>query len=655
MDLVTCPNCRFAFSPTPGKAIKCPSCMTALSAGGKSVSAKVAAPKGSPVKAGVPAKKAAPEPRRPKPPEKSNSKAMLIASVVIVLVLGGGVVGFNMMTSKGAKKSTTVAAGKNADVVPEVLVPRPAPAPVGTPSVDEPDSGIVLPEGPTPTKPKAKIRPIDRSDAPQVVAPPPKAQDKVKKLVVREVPGVTPAALNSTIAKGVKFLTGSSAIWANDQYFRLGYVAIGGLTLLECRSPRDELVVKQAAELTRQLAVNNNMTYEISLAIMFLERLGDPKDRKLIQHLSARLIAGQFASGGFSYECPVLTVAESNALLGYLDRSRPRKAPAPLNLDIGEKTGEKLDLPKSLDGGLTPFERPNPEQQAAIISADINATILDGEKLVSLPPAIRPKSRLTGNAGTVRAETGKVASPAGLSPRLLAIPAVANAGRDKEQLNLVISDFPQTDHSNTQFAILALFVARRHGVASDRAILLAEARMRQIQGSDGGWLYEIQPKGTPVAADTTKHEAMVCAGILSLALGHAVHQANLAGMEHALVTDRQLIAATKRLGQVVKDPVDDIANAKPTATTYLLWSVERVAVLYNSPTIEGKDWYGWGSQMLIQNQQENGSWTMGGYTGSSAHIDTCFALLFLVRSNLVQEVSSSSHVPLQVPLPEGPP
>ncbi len=644
MDLVTCPNCRFAFSPTPGKAVKCPSCMTILSASGKAVA----------VKAGAPAQKGKPEPqRRPtakQPPPKNYTGVMLIVAGVLVVVLVGGLVISNVMSSaKSGKKTPAIAAAKPGNALPEVIVPKNTPAPT-PPSIEDPDP---TPVNPLPTvKPKpSKVRPIDPSEVPPVVVQQPKFPVK-PQVIVREVPGVTPESLNGAVAKGVKYLSGTTPQWFNDGSFRLGYIALGGLTLLECKSPRDEQIVKQAAELTRKLAVEHDRTYEITLAIMFLDRLGDPRDRKLIQLLGARLVAGQEASGGYSYSCPILTVNESNQLIAFLDRTRPRKAPAPLALDIGEKTIEKTDPSKSNDGGLDPFAKPSFDVPSETLPAPgVDAAVPpvalpDGDGLVSQPPTIRPKNRLSNTVGTIRLEAkgGGGNAKGMLSARLQTIPAVVNQGRDKDQMVLVFPERPQTDHSNLQFAIVGMYVARRHGVVSDRAIMLAEMRMRKLQMAEGGWTY---------AVDSNQHpEAMVCAGILSLALGHAVHQSSSLGMSQALVTDKQLVHATKRLGETIKDPQPDIAQATATASTYLLWSVERVAVLYNSPTIEGKDWYGWGAQMLIRNQDAaNGSWNMGGFAGASPHVDTCFALLFLVRSNLVHEVSSQ-HIPLQTPLPE---
>ncbi|MGH7169061.1 MAG: hypothetical protein ACRELG_02135, partial [Gemmataceae bacterium] len=70
---------------------------------------------------------------------------------------------------------------------------------------------------------------------------------------------------------------------------------------------------------------------------------------------------------------------------------------------------------------------------------------------------------------------------------------------------------------------------------------------------------------------------------------------------------------------------------------YFLWSLERVAVALDLKTIGKKDWYAWGAPLLLANQQADGSWQ-----GNSADCgaDTCFALLFLKRANLVADLTA---------------
>ncbi len=78
----------------------------------------------------------------------------------------------------------------------------------------------------------------------------------------------------------------------------------------------------------------------------------------------------------------------------------------------------------------------------------------------------------------------------------------------------------------------------------------------------------------------------------------------------------------------------------PQRDLYFLWSVERVGVLYDLPTIGRKDWYRWGAEMLVANQKPQGNWADGGYPGTNLVIDTCLALLFLKRGNLVADLTT---------------
>jgi hypothetical protein len=69
---------------------------------------------------------------------------------------------------------------------------------------------------------------------------------------------------------------------------------------------------------------------------------------------------------------------------------------------------------------------------------------------------------------------------------------------------------------------------------------------------------------------------------------------------------------------------------------YFLWSLERVAVAWGLETIGTKDWYAWGAEVLVANQQRNGGWEGANGEGGP---DTCFALLFLRRANLAHDLA----------------
>src|ERR1700732_2336492 len=71
---------------------------------------------------------------------------------------------------------------------------------------------------------------------------------------------------------------------------------------------------------------------------------------------------------------------------------------------------------------------------------------------------------------------------------------------------------------------------------------------------------------------------------------------------------------------------------------YFLWSLERLAVALDLNTIGGKDWHAWGTEILIDNQQPDGTWR-GAYGEGGA--DTCFALLFLRRANFAKDLTTN--------------
>src|SRR5207244_9066291 len=79
-----------------------------------------------------------------------------------------------------------------------------------------------------------------------------------------------------------------------------------------------------------------------------------------------------------------------------------------------------------------------------------------------------------------------------------------------------------------------------------------------------------------------------------------------------------------------------IRNINTARDYYFLWSLERVAVAYGVPAVGNKDWYNWCAPGLLAAQQRDGGWR--GKFG--ADIDTCFALLFLRRANLAEDLTA---------------
>jgi hypothetical protein len=196
-----------------------------------------------------------------------------------------------------------------------------------------------------------------------------------------------------------------------------------------------------------------------------------------------------------------------------------------------------------------------------------------------------------------------------------------------------------TDNSNTQFAILGLWAARKHGVNVEEALKRTEQHFRKTQDKDGGWRYGFTgPQGDPTTP------TMTCAGLLGLFLGfgqkkekEAMLRASKAGdikddkpapavNLDDIRTDPAVLAAMRYLKDYVGSNLQGIQH-----WLYLLWSVERVCVTYDFKNVNGVDWYAWGSDILVRSQLQTGEWR----TDHGPVVDTAFALLFLKKANLV--------------------
>jgi hypothetical protein len=398
-----------------------------------------------------------------------------------------------------------------------------------------------------------------------------------------------------------------------------GMTSLAGLTLLECGVPASDPSVQAAVKYVRQSAVGEEHTYSLALAILFLDRLGDQLDVALIEAMAVRLLAGQQADGGWRYKSGGHLVAgQTSRLVGGArqEGSGERRAP-------GATERRKVeDLSKAARGEIDAVVKGQPAQAAA-------------------PPP--------GGAAWAT---------------------------------------PPSDNSNTQFAILGLWTARRYGVPIDDALAKLEARFRNSQILDGGWGYTAEdlkdPNGNPIRSALGSSPTMTCAGLLGLAMYHADaadgDRAKRAGPAKDVTKDPCIAKALRALGTtLVAPPAFNIPGARPGGAGglrggagqvpaavvpqrkgagpnqpgpaamqrayppqnarlyYFLWSVERVAVAYGLDKIGNQDWYKYGADILLLNQEADGSW-QGAHGSYGA--DTCFALLFLRKADLAKDLST---------------
>src|SRR5262249_9029899 len=143
-----------------------------------------------------------------------------------------------------------------------------------------------------------------------------------------------------------------------------------------------------------------------------------------------------------------------------------------------------------------------------------------------------------------------------------------------------------TDNSNTQFATLALWVARKHGLPVDAALGRVDARFRGSQNPDGGWGY------VPTSTGRRHHEGstatMTCAGLLALAVSHGVAAAKVLDRDpearpvRTLANDQNLAGGLKALAGLVGNPLAPKEKGRRPMhgrvdgkSFYFLWSLER--------------------------------------------------------------------------------
>lgn len=394
------------------------------------------------------------------------------------------------------------------------------------------------------------------------------------------------AKVDKAVDKGVAFLKKAQTekgdfdgkMYQGTRYV-VGQCALPAYALLEAGVPTDDPVISKAAQYIRSECSKANETYELSLAILFFDRLGDPKDKKLIQRLALRLIAGQYRSGGWSYHCPLLSEKNEGDLLGCLEKLRKRMK------QVGKARAQALkeiDVPEPLTS-LTvfqtadhaPYREPlySPEAQAA----EMRRVSLDG----------------------------------------------------------------RTDNSNTQFAILALWAARRHDVAMLATFeIMVEHFERSQEYPSGLWTYQWDKQyGSP--------RSMICVGLLGLAIGRGLHLST-PGEPADPKRDVHVLRGLSALRQCIGTPLGHMKRRGRLPDLYFLWSVERVGMLYNLTSIGGKDWYRWEAELLVTNQLKDGRWPPPapsknedwiGKIDYGPSLNTAFALLILKCSHPMKNLT----------------
>ncbi len=192
------------------------------------------------------------------------------------------------------------------------------------------------------------------------------------------------------------------------------------------------------------------------------------------------------------------------------------------------------------------------------------------------------------------------------------------------------------DLSNTQYAVLGLWTAERHGYKVRRRtwIELAKGVMKE-QVKNGGFRYRFNYENYSTGSMTT-------AGITCLAIalqrlkGAAPSQEIRDSLERAWDYLDRVFTAT---GNPVRDDghLQSMANRLGShyRHLYYLYGLERVAALAKRKKIGGRDWYREGAIFLLGHEDflQQGKANPKSFTGDfGGALNTAFALLFLRRA-----------------------
>ena len=185
------------------------------------------------------------------------------------------------------------------------------------------------------------------------------------------------------------------------------------------------------------------------------------------------------------------------------------------------------------------------------------------------------------------------------------------------------------DISSTQYAMMALFVAKRCGTkVSERLIRDGIRYCLDQQLDSGGWPYI---KGARERRESVASGTMTTGGLVILLTGRSM-LGKIEGKFGARVEQaiQRGLGWLKENWAVEKNPCEIRAGYH----FMYLYGLERVGDLLRVSLIGGHNWYREGGEVLLKRQKSNGRWYKNDTHSPRDILNTCFALLFLDRATL---------------------
>jgi hypothetical protein len=411
----------------------------------------------------------------------------------------------------------------------------------------------------------------------------------------------TPKEIDAAIKRGADWLKANNRGQGvvSDTAYGVGPGCLAGLAMLEAGVPPSDPALKALTDQIRNAAYTQTRTYQVSLCLMFLDRLGEPSDVPLIQILAVRLLVGQTNRGGWTYDCVQGQQVDEQTLRAI--KPINQQGPPKLHPDV-EKYAQFLAAAKARGNNVVASDDNSNTQFGTI------AVWMSRKHGVPVDDALRA---IDARFMSTQTASGKWPySGLGVAP--VAGPMVAETSSPAMYCAGLIG--------------LSTGVALREERRNKEAPKKEEPKKDPGNGGnttpDDPFFNPPQPKSKPEpkkpAPPKTLDERDQRVKLAFAGLGTVLAESAKAGQGG-------LFLKTGQHG------FHDL---------YFYWSLERACVIYGVDKVGGVDWYDLGANTLVANQSANGSWgDVGGGTGYNHVVHTSFAVLFLCRSNLARDLS----------------
>jgi hypothetical protein len=532
--------------------------------------------------------------------------AILLLGAMVILVLGL-LAGVGMAALASSRSAPAQAAAKSPDPAPAAEPPGPAPQP--PPAAAPPPAAPAPQPAPDPAPPAPKPPPPPAAPPP---APPAATDDE--KAVHRAIDRGVAYLKQVLKLRGDEELTSANPDDGSELRQQTIYnKALVGWTSLECGVPATDPYIKEISAFVRVEPSKVCDTADLAMAILFLDRLGDPDDRPIVRTYALRLVAGQKQQGMWGAKCllsggKLPDVAARNPLLA-----------------AGLKEGlEQRPIPEEDQTKFAEYLRAN---------ADVTPDAQPAER----PSGVEKLPDYLQSCGVVRWQRGLEVPPVKWETPAPPVPGRAPGttlpGRP-------ILDDNIGDDSDTVLAMTALWVARRDGAPVLPSLAFAERYYRRMQRPDGGWrsLEFLDPYISDRSVYADSDARSTGGGLLGLAIGDAV--AAQVAKDRGKAAPAANAALAKGLGlldDMMKTKIRrDNINEWGTATD--CWGLDGAVNALGVKLIGGVEWRPWATKHLVQTQDDDGSWNQRQVGGFQATYATCYALLLLKGVNPFSDV-----------------